>query len=95
MQFTADGRYFPVVFVNDFWLLRDTYPRLNASTTQLNLTIDLEPISLMKWMLYSQVRAALRLVLTALQLEKSFEMQMKMGAVSSEIDEIRVGPAWR
>jgi hypothetical protein len=76
MQFTSEGRYFPVVFVNDFWLLRETYPRLNASTTQLNLTIDLEPISLMKWMLYSQ-------------LEQSFEMQMKMGAVSSEIDEIR------
>ncbi len=78
MRFTGRGEYYPTVYVNDFWLLRERYVPINESVAGgLNLTLAFSSMSLLKWQLF-------------IQLEQSFEMQMQMGAVSSEIDEVRV-----
>jgi hypothetical protein len=76
MRFTSRGEYYPTIFVNDFWLLKERYVPINETTPQLNLTLSFAPISLIKWQLF-------------MQLEQSFKMQMQMGAVNSEIDEVR------
>ena len=43
-----DG-YFPTVFLNDFWLLKEKLVPVNETVPVLNLTITVAPLSLMKW----------------------------------------------
>lgn len=55
MQFTKDGKYKPTVYFNDFWLLDEDLPEINKTVTDLTITITLEPLSLMKFVMYVQM----------------------------------------
>ncbi|CAF0977717.1 unnamed protein product [Adineta steineri] len=49
---TYTGRYYPVLYLNDYWnLLVDYYP-VNNTLDKLNLTITVAPIQLWKWQMY-------------------------------------------
>jgi len=76
MQFNSDGNYFPVIFFNNFWLLKEHYLQINNSLSHLPLHLTYEPLSLMKWQLM-------------VQMDQSFTMQKQFGAVESEIDDIK------
>jgi len=76
MQFNSDGNYFPVIFFNNFWLLKEHLLQINNSLTHLPLFLTYEPLSLMKWQLM-------------VQMDQSFTMQKQFGAVESEIDDIK------
>ena len=67
MRFHPDTlQYWPTVYVNEFWLLRDHYVPLNASVAAANLTLVVAPLSLFRWQLYEQM-------------ERTFEHQRAMG----------------
>eukprot|EP00760_Papus_ankaliazontas_P005662 PhM_4_TR1269/c0_g1_i2/m.31615 len=75
--YTTDGRsYYPVLYVNNFWVQRADLVPINSTVSTLNVTISFYPLTLMKWMLY-------------VQMDQSFEMQKSMGVIESEIDEMK------
>ncbi|CAF0825027.1 unnamed protein product [Adineta steineri] len=46
------GKYYPVLYLNDYWnLLADYYP-INNTLDKLNLTLTIAPIQLWKWQMY-------------------------------------------
>ncbi|CAF0827981.1 unnamed protein product [Rotaria sordida] len=46
------GKYYPVLYLNDYWnLLSDYYP-VNNTIDKLNLTMTVAPIQLWKWQMY-------------------------------------------
>ncbi|CAF1488397.1 unnamed protein product [Rotaria magnacalcarata] len=46
------GKYYPVLYLNDYWnLLSDYYP-INDTMDHLNLTVTVAPIQLWKWQMY-------------------------------------------
>ncbi|CAF2807681.1 unnamed protein product [Rotaria sp. Silwood2] len=46
------GKFYPVLFLNDYWnLLADYYP-INNTIDKLNLTITVAPIQLWKWQMF-------------------------------------------
>ena len=72
------GLYPPIVFMNDFWLLKDKYDEVNATsadTTTLHLRFG--RISTMYWQIL-------------MQMEQSFKLQESFGAMNDgESDEIK------
>lgn len=72
------GLYPPVVFMNDFWLLKDRYAQVNGtSADSTTLHIRFGKISIMYWQVM-------------LQMEQSFAIQESFGAMASgESDEIK------
>jgi hypothetical protein len=69
--------YLPILFFNEFWLLKENLILLNDTVKELNITIEFSVISAMKWMFYSQMDA-------------SFKLQETIGAVAEdEKDEIK------
>ena len=53
MRFHPDTvEYWPTVYVNEFWLLKDAHVPLNASVAAANLTLTVAPLSMFKWQLY-------------------------------------------
>ena len=55
--------YFPPIFFNDFWLLRDYLVPMNKSVTEVPLHFSVSGLSSIKFMLYTQA-------------EQSFNMQV-------------------
>ncbi|ORZ01241.1 cleft lip and palate transmembrane protein 1-domain-containing protein [Syncephalastrum racemosum] len=47
------GFYRPIVFPNEFWLLRQNAYPINASVSSLPLTVHLEPLSMWKFNMYA------------------------------------------
>eukprot|EP00976_Prorocentrum_cordatum_P111693 1195410-Prorocentrum_minimum.AAC.9 len=43
------GEYYPLVFMNDFWLLKEKWVAVNETVSELNLTMVVAPISMVKW----------------------------------------------
>lgn len=77
--FTYDsiGRYYPVLFFDEFWLFGEHLIELNDTVKVLNLTLSYSPLSLLKWQFM-------------LQMEQSFKMQESMGtSVEGESDEFK------
>ncbi|XP_002970129.2 cleft lip and palate transmembrane protein 1 homolog [Selaginella moellendorffii] len=73
----TSGNYYPTVFFNEFWLLRDKLIRINETTTELTLNLDLSPISLTRWQLY-------------LQIDQSFQIHRSYGSMlEGEADELK------
>ncbi|CAM6082675.1 unnamed protein product [Calypogeia fissa] len=69
--------YYPVVYFNEFWLLRDKYVAINETVTQLSLSMELGPISLTRWQLY-------------LQVDQSFQTHRSYGSmIEGEADELK------
>ncbi|CAL0319784.1 unnamed protein product [Lupinus luteus] len=71
------GNYYPTVFFNEFWLLRDKLIPLNETVTELSLNLEVGPISMTKWQLF-------------LQIDQSFQIHHSYGSmVEGEADELK------
>ncbi|XP_061369887.1 uncharacterized protein LOC133312662 [Gastrolobium bilobum] len=71
------GNYYPTVFFNEFWLLRDKLIPINETVTELLLNLEVGPISMTKWQLF-------------LQIDQSFQVQRSYGSmVDGEGDELK------
>ncbi|KAL6845802.1 hypothetical protein ACP4OV_024377 [Aristida adscensionis] len=73
----ATGNYYPTVFFNEFWLLRDKLIALNETVEELPLNLEVGPISMTKWQLF-------------LQIEQSFQVHRSYGSMlEGEADELK------
>eukprot|EP00249_Psilotum_nudum_P023305 c28823_g2_i1 orf=744-2882(-) len=71
------GNYFPVVFFNEFWLLGDKLVAINESVHELDLNLELAPISLTKWQLFMQI-------------DQSFQIHRNYGSMlEGEADQLK------
>lgn len=70
--------YYPTVFFNEFWLLRDKLMPINETVTELPLHLEVGPISMTKWQLF-------------LQIDQSFQIHRTYGSmIEGEGDELKV-----
>lgn len=49
----STGKYYPIVFMNDYWNLQRDYQPINDSVKSVHLSLTYQPIGLMKWQLYA------------------------------------------
>lgn len=47
------GKYFPIVYVNDYWNLLRDYTPINETTLELPLSLTFQPLSLFRWQMYT------------------------------------------
>jgi hypothetical protein len=52
------GRYFPVIYMEYFWMLQNRMTPLNDTVDDLNLEISYYPVSMIRWTLQSQMEAS-------------------------------------
>ncbi|KAE8669529.1 Transmembrane CLPTM1 family protein isoform 2 [Hibiscus syriacus] len=73
----SNGNYYPTIFFNEFWLLRDKLIAINETVTELLLNLEVGPISMMKWQLF-------------LQIDQSFQIHRSYGSMlEGEADELK------
>ncbi|GFP93378.1 cleft lip and palate transmembrane protein 1 homolog [Phtheirospermum japonicum] len=73
----STGNYYPTVFFNEFWLLRDKLVLLNETVNELPLNLEVGPISITKWQLF-------------LQIDQSFQIHRSYGSMlEGEADELK------
>ena len=53
--------YYPVVFFNEFWLLKDQLVPLNETVQELRLSLTLADLASWKFMLYNQMEESFNL----------------------------------
>ncbi|GBG87073.1 hypothetical protein CBR_g44530 [Chara braunii] len=71
------GNYFPTLFFNDFWILRDKLIPVNETVDTLTLSLEIASIARWKWALLVQV-------------DEGFAMHARLGTtVDGESDEIK------
>lgn len=71
------GNYYPTIFFNEFWLLRDKLIPLNETVKELTLNLEVGPISMTKWQLF-------------LQIDQSFQIHRSYGSMlDGEADELK------
>jgi hypothetical protein len=71
------GNYYPTIFFNEFWLLRDKLTALNETVTDLLLHLEVGPISMTKWQLFMQI-------------DQSFQIHRSYGSmIEGEADELK------
>ncbi|XP_050369046.1 uncharacterized protein LOC126787164 [Argentina anserina] len=71
------GNYFPTVYFNEFWLLRDKLIPINETVKELPLNLEVGPISMTKWQLF-------------LQIDQSFQIHRSYGSMlEGEADELK------
>lgn len=74
----STGNYFPTIFFNEFWLLRDKMIPINETVKELQLNLEVGPISMTKWQLF-------------LQIDQSFQIHRSYGSMlEGEADELKV-----
>ncbi len=56
--------YYPTIYFNEFWILRENLVPLNETVKEVNVELDLTQMPMWKFTIFSQV-------------EKSFEMQVR------------------
>lgn len=72
------GGYYPTIFFNEFWLLRDKLIPINETVTELPFHLEVGPISMTKWQLF-------------LQIDQSFQIHRSYGSMlEGEADELKV-----
>lgn len=72
-----DGlRYYPVVFANDFWLLKENLIAINETTPTLPLRVTYHAISHMKFNIFASLTA-------------SFEQSANQQGTGAELDEVK------
>ena len=78
MNFAENSdEYYPTVWMNEFWLLRDHLVPVNESLPAVNLTLVVAPLSLWKWQVMEQM-------------DRSFAQQRAMGtAGENDADELK------
>lgn len=47
------GKYYPIVYLNDYWNLLRDYQPINETTQVLPLQLTFQPITMFKWQLYT------------------------------------------
>lgn len=47
------GKYYPVLYMNDYWNLMRDYQPINSSVTSLPLRMTFQPLSMFRWQLYT------------------------------------------
>ena len=47
------GKYYPIVYMNDYWNLQRDYQPINETVKKVHLSLTYQPIGLMKWQLYA------------------------------------------
>ncbi|KAL2497989.1 Transmembrane CLPTM1 family protein [Abeliophyllum distichum] len=73
----SQGNYYPTVFFNEFWLLRDKLIPINETVNELPLHLEVGPISMTKWQLF-------------LQMDQSFQIHRTYGSMlEGEADELK------
>ncbi|XP_057970106.1 uncharacterized protein LOC131159322 isoform X2 [Malania oleifera] len=73
----STGNYYPTIFFNEFWLLRDKLIPINETVSELPLNLEVGPISLTKWQLF-------------LQIDQSFQIHRSYGSMlEGEADELK------
>ncbi|XP_022149371.1 cleft lip and palate transmembrane protein 1 homolog [Momordica charantia] len=71
------GNYYPTIFFNEFWLLRDKLVQINETVNELTLNLEVAPISMTKWQLF-------------LQIDQSFQIHRNYGSmIEGEADELK------
>ncbi|KAK8921922.1 hypothetical protein KSP39_PZI019958 [Platanthera zijinensis] len=69
--------YFPTIYFNEFWLLKDKLIALNDTVEELPLNLEVGPISSTKWQFF-------------LQIEQSFQIHRSYGSmVEGEADQLK------
>ena len=70
-------KYYPTLYVNDFWVYREHYKEVNETTKELPITFTFEPKEHWKWTLM-------------VQMEESFSMQKNWGTYADgDSDDIK------
>ncbi|XP_040996670.1 cleft lip and palate transmembrane protein 1 homolog [Juglans microcarpa x Juglans regia] len=73
----STGDYYPTIFFNEFWLLKDKLIPLNETVTELPLNLEVGPISMTKWQIF-------------LQIDQSFQIHRSYGSMlEGEADELK------
>ncbi|KAK6125685.1 hypothetical protein DH2020_040577 [Rehmannia glutinosa] len=73
----STGNYYPTIFFNEFWLLRDKLIPINETVNELPLNLEVGPISMTKWQLF-------------LQIDQSFQIHKSYGSMlDGEADELK------
>ncbi|KAK1367180.1 cleft lip and palate transmembrane protein 1-like [Heracleum sosnowskyi] len=71
------GGYYPTIYFNEFWLLRDKLIPINETVTELPFHLEVGPISMTKWQLF-------------LQIDQSFQIHRSYGSMlEGEADELK------
>ncbi|XAR51054.1 hypothetical protein NMG60_11005563 [Bertholletia excelsa] len=71
------GNYYPTIFFNEFWLLRDKLIPINDTVKELLLNLEVGPISMTKWQLF-------------IQIDQSFQIHRNYGSMlEGEADELK------
>ncbi|KVI08102.1 Cleft lip and palate transmembrane 1 [Cynara cardunculus var. scolymus] len=71
------NNYYPTIFFNEFWLLRDKLIAINDTVKELALHLEVAPISMTKWQLF-------------LQIDQSFQIHRSYGSMlEGEADELK------
>lgn len=47
------GKYYPIVYLNDYWNFLRDYQPINETVKSVHLSLTYQPISMMKWQLYA------------------------------------------
>lgn len=47
------GKYYPIVYMNDYWNLIRDYQPINETVKEIELRLTFQPMSLLKWQLYT------------------------------------------
>lgn len=47
------GKYFPIVYMNDYWNLQRDYQPINETVKQVHLSLMYQPLGLIKWQMYA------------------------------------------
>jgi Cleft lip and palate transmembrane protein 1 (CLPTM1) len=75
---SESGNYYPIIYFNDFWLLRDKLIAVNETVDELPLNLEVGLISMTRWQLY-------------LQIEQAFQLHRSYGSMlEGEADELKV-----
>ncbi|XP_030462722.1 uncharacterized protein LOC115682599 [Syzygium oleosum] len=73
----STGSYYPTIYFNEFWLLRDKLIPINETVDEVPLNLDVGPISMTKWQLF-------------LQIDQSFQVHRSYGSMlEGESDELK------
>lgn len=49
----STGKYYPIVYLNDYWNLLRDYQPINETVKRVHLSLTYQPISMMKWQMYA------------------------------------------
>ncbi|XP_030551391.2 cleft lip and palate transmembrane protein 1 homolog [Rhodamnia argentea] len=73
----STGSYYPTIYFNEFWLLRNKLIPINETVDEVPLNLEVGPISMTKWQLF-------------LQIDQSFQVHRSYGSMlEGESDELK------